>query len=123
MAEKYSDKVGFVYIDGDHRASAVYLDAVNSFKLSKVGGYILFDDYVWSASGVPAYEGDPCRPQIGIDKFLHEYAGSYELIKKDQQVLVRKTKNHKLAKFGSLNLLILTILGIPHFDKVLCLPA
>lgn len=33
-----------IVIDGDHKADAVYDDAVKSLQLSKVGGWLLFDD-------------------------------------------------------------------------------
>lgn len=33
-----------IVIDGDHKADAVYDDAVKSLKLSKVGGWMVFDD-------------------------------------------------------------------------------
>ncbi len=33
-----------VVIDGDHRASAVYEDGINALRLTKPGGWILFDD-------------------------------------------------------------------------------
>lgn len=72
-------KVDFIYIDGDHTPDMVYLDGVNSFRYAKVGGIILFDDYNW---------GDVHNE--GIDRFLEEYAGKYELMLKDYQVMIKK---------------------------------
>lgn len=72
--------IDFIYIDGDHTPDMVYLDGVNSFRYAKVGGIILFDDYNW---------GDVHN--AGIDRFLEEYAGKYELILKDYQVMIKKT--------------------------------
>lgn len=47
LLEKYSGQFDLTYIDGDHRASAVYIDAINCFKLCKSGGVIIFDEYGW----------------------------------------------------------------------------
>ena len=40
-------KYHFIYIDGDHSASAVWLDATMSFKILISGGIMIFDDYHW----------------------------------------------------------------------------
>lgn len=37
----------FIYIDGDHSYEQVQRDLNNSFKVLKVGGLILVDDYAW----------------------------------------------------------------------------
>lgn len=72
----------FIYIDGDHREKSVYKDGVNAFLVCKVGGHILFDDYEWRE-----------ETKNGIDRFLNEYKGLYELVIKDYQVMIRKTNN------------------------------
>ncbi|MCZ6464828.1 MAG: class I SAM-dependent methyltransferase [Proteobacteria bacterium] len=43
----------FIYIDGCHEAACVLLDAVLSWDLLKVGGTMIFDDYVWSMVANP----------------------------------------------------------------------
>lgn len=73
-------KFDFIYIDGDHRAEAVYFDAVNSFKLLKEGAYILFDDYLWGTTDVKA----------GVDRFVTEYGNQIIEILKNYQVLIQK---------------------------------
>jgi len=78
LIKKYQNKFDFIYIDGDHRPEGVYIDAINSFELCKEQGFILFDDYLWGDTG------------IGIDKFLNEYSGKYDLLVKDYQVLIKK---------------------------------
>ena len=77
LIKKYKGKFDFIYIDGDHRPEGVYIDAINSFKLCKSGGYILFDDYKWVNTGE------------GIDRFLNENDG-YDIILKGEQVLILK---------------------------------
>lgn len=84
LIEKYGNQIGLIYIDGDHRASAVYLDAVNSFALCKPGGYILFDDYNWGEQ----YNEESTNK--GIDKFLDEYKDSITILIKSDQVLIQK---------------------------------
>jgi len=74
-------EVDFIYIDGDHDPEMVYIDAVNSFRYAKIGGIILFDDYNWNDVH-----------NAGIDRFLLEYAGRYELMLKDYQVMIKKLK-------------------------------
>ena len=81
LGETLKGKVDFIYIDGDHDPEMVYIDAVNSFRYAKVGGIILFDDYNWNDVH-----------NAGIDKFLLEYAGKYELMLKDYQVMIKKLK-------------------------------
>jgi predicted O-methyltransferase YrrM len=84
LLEKYESQFDLIYIDGDHRASAVYIDSINSFKLCKKGGVIIFDDYSWGKM----YHEE--ATSFGIDKFLNEYENQYELIKKEYQVVIRK---------------------------------
>jgi predicted O-methyltransferase YrrM len=73
--------IDFAYIDGDHSPEQVYKDACAIFKKMKVGGIILFDDYLWCINGI--------RTQLGIDKFLSEYSGKYELLLKNYQLAIR----------------------------------
>lgn len=54
-----------IYVDGDHSAKQVYIDACLSLPLVKSGGIILFDDYDWRYNG----DGGPCE---GIQKFVSE---------------------------------------------------
>lgn len=85
LNEKYGNQFDFIYIDGDHRAFAVYLDAIESFKICRSGGIILFDDYSW---GKELYKED--STSTGIDKFLLEYNDQYDLMAKGYQVMIRK---------------------------------
>jgi predicted O-methyltransferase YrrM len=48
LAGGKSEHYDFIYIDGSHFASDVLVDAVLAFKLLKVGGFMVFDDYLWS---------------------------------------------------------------------------
>ena len=60
----------FIYIDGSHQAPDVLADAVLGFKLLRVGGLIVFDDYLWSET--LSYGKDPLRcPKPAIDAFVN----------------------------------------------------
>lgn len=72
----------FIFIDGDHRHDAVYLDATECFKICRLQGYILFDDFTWS-------EGT----REAIEKFLKEYQNKIIVISKNEQVLIQKIKD------------------------------
>lgn len=84
LLSKYRNSVDFIYIDGDHRAEGVYLDAINCFELCKKNGIILFDDYLWED-----YTGEKSTKE-GIDKFLKEYTENIEVLINSYQVMIRK---------------------------------
>jgi len=81
-----NNSIDFVYIDGDHSPEQVYKDAVNMFAKMKDGGVILFDDYLWEMNGIVT--------KIGVDKFLEEYKGKYELLLSDFQLAIRRRFPH-----------------------------
>lgn len=57
-----------IYIDGSHTAADVLVDAVLAFQLLRVGGVMIFDDYLWSME--PALKVDPLNlPKPAIDAF------------------------------------------------------
>jgi predicted O-methyltransferase YrrM len=85
LLEKFKESFDLIYIDGDHRASAVYLDAVNCFELCKKGGIILFDDYSW---GKEIYSSE--ATSYGIDKFTQEYDDKIQITLKDYQLAIYK---------------------------------
>jgi len=68
-----------IYIDGDHREESVYEDGVGAFEVCKIGGFILFDDYLWR-------EGTT----RGIDKFLEWAGGRVTMVVQEYQVMVIK---------------------------------
>lgn len=73
----------FIYVDGDHTEEAVFHDAVNCFKILKVGGHMLFDDYEWRE-----------ETKRGIDRFLGSMpAGKMSVVLKGYQVMIKKHEN------------------------------
>lgn len=81
MISHLPNSLDFAYIDGDHSPNQTYSDAVHIFPKMKKGGIILFDDYQFVSNGV--------RTQIGIDKFINEYAGRVQIILHGYQLAVR----------------------------------
>ncbi|WP_373818635.1 class I SAM-dependent methyltransferase [Glaesserella sp.] len=48
IANGYSNYFDFIYVDGSHEAPDVLFDALLAHRLVRVGGVIVFDDYLWS---------------------------------------------------------------------------
>jgi predicted O-methyltransferase YrrM len=59
----------FIYVDGSHKAADVLEDAVLSFRLLKVGGLMIFDDYIWNGGGPTEFD----NPKRGIEAFYIAY--------------------------------------------------
>lgn len=77
------DKIyDFIYIDGDHSEKAVWIDAINSFKILRNNGIMIFDDYTWNTGNK--------SPKNAIDKFLNEYKNYIQIISINYQVIIRK---------------------------------
>lgn len=72
----------FIYIDGCHEAACVYLDAALSWDLLKIGGVLIFDDYIWSMDEAVAH-----RPKVAIDAFVEAFLPFVEVL---------QTNNHSL---------------------------
>ena len=79
-----------IYIDGSHEAPDVLCDAVFGFRLLRVGGVIVFDDYLW-AEHLP-YGRDPLRcPKPAIDAFVNLNFRRLDIIRAPLgQLFVRK---------------------------------
>lgn len=89
-----NDKYDFILIDGDHSEKAVWNDAVHSFKLLKINGIIIFDDYKWRAGGEYGPNGPwgPKSPKNAVDRFLREYDNKIKVLGLDifNQVIIKK---------------------------------
>ena len=66
-------RADFIYVDGDHTARGALEDLVLAFRLLKVGGMMLCDDYQWVE---PGRKSDDllARPKMAIDAFTTIYA-------------------------------------------------
>jgi predicted O-methyltransferase YrrM len=85
---RFAGELDFILVDGLHTAIGVLRDAVLSFEALKIGGVMVFDDYLWES--MPR-ELD--RPKVAIDAFLKCYADSIELLSTPAwQVAIKRTK-------------------------------
>jgi len=66
----HRDRFDLIYIDGSHQAPDVLTDAVMAFQLLRVGGYLVFDDYLWSMEQ-PGSQDLLNMPKPAIDAFLN----------------------------------------------------
>jgi predicted O-methyltransferase YrrM len=70
LAEGQAESFDLVYVDGSHQAPDVLADAVLAFMLLKVGGLIVFDDYLWALE--PSGRQDFYNmPKPAIDAFVN----------------------------------------------------
>ena len=90
LSADYEGYFDFVYIDGSHQAPDVLCDAVMGFKLLKVGGVMVFDDYLWHEN-LP-YGVDPLRcPKMAVDAFTNIFCRSIKILQAPlYQLIVRK---------------------------------
>lgn len=67
-----AESFDLIYIDGSHEAPDVLADATMAFPLLRVGGTLIFDDYLWSMD--PPGAQDVLRmPKPAIDAFMNLY--------------------------------------------------
>lgn len=78
----------FIYIDGSHVAKDVLRDSVLAFDLLKVGGVIIWDDFLWDI--VP---DELDMPRIAIEPFLKIYARNLKVEFIGWQVIATKIKD------------------------------
>lgn len=82
------NKFDFIYIDGDHQPSAVLVDANGAWNCLNANGIIAFDDYGWQPKAIDF--GYNQVPKPGIDEFLANHEGEYEIIDSGFQIWIKK---------------------------------
>jgi cephalosporin hydroxylase len=74
LLDPNQEKFDLIYIDGSHQAADVLLDAVMSFKLLRVGGVMIFDDWLITNWEEGQEDYDLLHhPQIAIKAFMTVY--------------------------------------------------
>lgn len=69
-----------IYIDGSHQAADVLADAVLSFELLRVGGLLIFDDYLWHMEAEGAQDSlGMAKP--AIDAFVNCYQRKLRVVR------------------------------------------
>lgn len=121
--KKLEGPYDLVYVDGWHTAFGAMADGLMAWPMLKVGGVMIFDDYLW----VPQSYGPPARPawwvrkwerlrgrdwrnralleqiesvkldtpKLGVDGLLATLNGHYEVLGTGYQLAVRKTNTFK----------------------------
>ncbi len=79
LTEGGANSFDVAYVDASHQAPDVLADAVLAFKLTRVGGIIIFDDYLWRMGG-PAGQDILNLPKVGIDAFVNTYFRKLNLV-------------------------------------------
>ena len=74
-----------IYVDGSHHCNDVIIDAVKSFEMLKIGGVMIFDDYLWQY-----YSKDIDNPAAAINCFLKLKQGSYKVVRVYYQLIIEK---------------------------------
>ncbi|GLC42910.1 hypothetical protein PLESTB_001813600 [Pleodorina starrii] len=75
-----------VYVDGSHMRADVLTDAVMAWQLLKVGGVLVFDDYLWDQ-----YADNPvCHPAEAVDAFLRVFAHQLHVLSRGYQIMLER---------------------------------
>lgn len=87
LSNNFQNYFDLIYIDGSHQAPDVIADAVMSFPLLRIGGTMIFDDYLFRSRGDLLDS-----PKPAVDAFLSLYFRKMMLLdSKNSQVVARKT--------------------------------
>lgn len=70
-----------IYVDGSHQAPDVLIDSVLAFQLLRVGGLMIFDDYLWSLEA-QGQEDSLNMAKVAIDAFLNIFQRKMTLIRR-----------------------------------------
>lgn len=93
LAAGYNNYFDLVYVDGSHMATDVLSDAILAFKLTKVGGHIIFDDYFWRMQLQDGRILNGSFTKLAIDAFINIYFEKIEMVRIGEQVIIKKVKN------------------------------
>ncbi len=94
LAEKKENYFDFIYVDGSHQAPDVLFDALMAFKLTRVGGVIAFDDYIWFERNLPQGKDLNRCPKPAIDAFINIHYNKVNIIQAPlKQMYVTKINN------------------------------
>lgn len=75
LANGAANSFDLIYIDGSHQAPDVLFDIVLSYRLCKIGGLMICDDYLWRMEGTLLHE-----PKISLDAFTNIYRDKISIL-------------------------------------------
>lgn len=70
IALGHGESFDLIYVDGAHQAPDVLTDATMAFQLLRVGGLLIFDDYLWYMEDV-GQQDVLNMPKLAIDAFTN----------------------------------------------------
>jgi len=88
-----SEYYDVAYIDGCHKPTSALQDAILSWRLVKVGGLMIFDDYEFTFPDSPEQD-----TKIGINVFWEMFGSQLEVVHKGYQLIVKKIGNQSLGE-------------------------
>jgi predicted O-methyltransferase YrrM len=68
-----------IYVDGSHQASDVLTDSIIAFQLLRVGGVMIFDDYLWCMEA-EGKQDTLNMPKAAIDSFINLFQRKLRVI-------------------------------------------
>ena len=75
-----------IYIDADHRFDSILLDTILSWPLLRVGGFLVWDDYLWSRKEAQRR----FDPKLALDTWLETRSPDVKVVFAGYQVCVKK---------------------------------
>tara|TARA_B100002003_G_C14109627_1_gene533696 strand:+ start:553 stop:1326 length:774 start_codon:yes stop_codon:yes gene_type:complete len=82
------EKFDLIYVDGAHHSDDLMVDAIKSFESLKVGGLIIFDDYLWKF-----YDEAKENPAGALNAFLRMKRHQLKICNVGYQLVLRKTSS------------------------------
>lgn len=76
----------FIYVDGSHDSQNIIRDGMESRRLLKPGGILIFDDYKWVNEEKP----DDPTPKTTIDFLVSVFGKEFYLLHSDWQYIIKK---------------------------------
>lgn len=85
----HENSFDFIYVDGSHATIDILSDAVLAYKLLKLNGVMIFDDYLWADDDKTI----DYFPKLAIDAFTTVYANKTRLLQSlNSQVMIHKIR-------------------------------
>ena len=75
LLQENHESFDFIYVDGSHYATDVLADLVLSFRMLKVGGLCICDDYLWEGQSDPRHS-----PKMAIDAFTSIFSEQVQFV-------------------------------------------
>jgi predicted O-methyltransferase YrrM len=76
-----------IYVDGSHTAGDVLRDAILSWDLLKVGGILIFDDYLYT----PHFPSD-LKPVVALNAFVTSFREEVQVLHRGWELIIKKQK-------------------------------